>query len=113
MMTEWSVTFTLAFSNNCQGFTVGESIGYQVRLHSKPPKPPGGSILYCTSGVLLRRLQSNPGLGGCTHVIIDEAHERDVNTDVTLLLLKRALDINPELKVVIMSATLDIGVFTK
>ncbi|CAH0697318.1 unnamed protein product [Spodoptera exigua] len=95
------------------GEEVGESIGYQVRLHSKPPKPPGGSILYCTSGVLLRRLQSNPGLEGCTHVIIDEAHERDVNTDVTLLLLKRALDINPELKVVIMSATLDIGVFTK
>ncbi|KAF9806115.1 hypothetical protein SFRURICE_008243 [Spodoptera frugiperda] len=95
------------------GEEVGESIGYQVRLHSKPPKPPGGSILYCTSGVLLRRLQSNPGLEGCTHVIIDEAHERDVNTDVTLLLLKRALDINAALKVVIMSATLDTGVFTK
>ncbi|XP_035454596.2 ATP-dependent RNA helicase DHX30-like [Spodoptera frugiperda] len=95
------------------GEEVGESIGYQVRLHSKPPKPPGGSILYCTSGVLLRRLQANPGLEGCTHVIIDEAHERDVNTDVTLLLLKRALDINPTLKVIIMSATLDTGVFTK
>ncbi|CAH1641736.1 unnamed protein product [Spodoptera littoralis] len=95
------------------GEEVGESIGYQVRLHSKPPKPPGGSILYCTSGVLLRRLQSNPGLEGCTHVIIDEAHERDVNTDLTLLLLKRALDINPALKIVIMSATLDTGVFTK
>ncbi|KAJ8708441.1 hypothetical protein PYW07_010566 [Mythimna separata] len=106
---------------------VGESVGYHIRLHSKPPKPPGGSILYCTSGVLLRRLQTNPGLEGCTHVIIDEAHERlegcthviideaherDVNTDVTLLLLKRASDLNPELKVVVMSATLDTGVFT-
>lgn len=94
------------------GEEVGESIGYQVRLHSKPPKPPGGSVLYCTSGVLLRRLQTNPGLDGCTHVIIDEAHERDVNTDVTLLLLKRALDLNRELKVIVMSATLDTGVFT-
>ncbi|CAH0715033.1 unnamed protein product, partial [Brenthis ino] len=95
------------------GEQVGESIGYQVRLHSKLPRPPGGAILYCTSGVLLRRLQMNPGLEGCSHVFIDEAHERDVNTDVTLLLLKRALDINPELKIIVMSATLDTAVFTK
>ncbi|XP_075986214.1 ATP-dependent RNA helicase DHX30-like [Anticarsia gemmatalis] len=95
------------------GEEVGLTVGYQVRLHSKPPKPPGGSILYCTSGVLLRRLQTNPGLEGCTHVIIDEAHERDVNTDITLLLLKRALDINPLLKILIMSATIDTQVFTK
>ncbi|XP_062532795.1 ATP-dependent RNA helicase DHX30 isoform X3 [Bombyx mori] len=95
------------------GEEVGETVGYQVRLHSKPPRPPAGSVLYCTSGVLLRRLQANPGLVGCTHVLIDEAHERDVNTDVTLLLLKRALKINSELKVVIMSATLDVDVFTR
>ncbi|XP_053620015.1 ATP-dependent RNA helicase DHX30-like [Plodia interpunctella] len=92
---------------------VGESIGYQVRLQAKPPRPPAGSVLYCTSGVLLRRLQTNPGLKGCSHVVIDEAHERDVNTDITLLLLKRALNINPELKVIIMSATLDTQVFTR
>ncbi|XP_045540093.1 DExH-box ATP-dependent RNA helicase DExH6-like [Papilio machaon] len=95
------------------GEEVGDSIGYQVRLHSKVPRPSSGIVLYCTSGVLLRRLQLNPGLEGCSHVFIDEAHERDVNTDVTLLLLKRALDINPNLKVVIMSATLDTEVFTK
>ncbi|XP_072946237.1 ATP-dependent RNA helicase DHX30-like [Epargyreus clarus] len=95
------------------GEEVGESIGYQIRLHAKPPKVNAGAILYCTSGVLLRRLQMNPGLEGCTHVFIDEAHERDVNTDITLLLLKRALDLNPGLKVVVMSATLDIGVFTR
>ncbi|CAG9792455.1 unnamed protein product [Diatraea saccharalis] len=95
------------------GDEVGGLVGYQVRLQSKPPRPPCGTVLYCTSGILLRRLQSNPGLNGCSHVIIDEAHERDVNTDITLLLLKRALDINPELKVVIMSATLDVGVFKR
>lgn len=43
------------------GEEVGETVGYQVRLHSKPPRPPAGSVLYCTSGVLLRRLQANPG----------------------------------------------------
>ncbi|KAJ2944860.1 hypothetical protein O0L34_g1752 [Tuta absoluta] len=95
------------------GEEVGETIGYQVRLQAKPPRPPAGGLLYCTSGVLLRRLQANPGLTGCTHVFIDEAHERDVNTDVTLLLLKRALELNPKLHVVVMSATLDIAVFTK
>ncbi|XP_059054494.1 ATP-dependent RNA helicase DHX30-like [Achroia grisella] len=95
------------------GEDVGESIGYHVRLYTKPPRPPGGSVLYCTSGVLLKRLQANPGLEGCSHVFIDEAHERDVNTDLTLLLLKRAVDINPQLKVVIMSATLDTEVFTR
>lgn len=46
-------------------------------------------------------------------MIIDEAHERDVNTDVTLLLLKRALTINSKLRIVIMSATLDVDIFTK
>ncbi|XP_052752722.1 ATP-dependent RNA helicase DHX30-like [Galleria mellonella] len=95
------------------GENVGESIGYHVRLDTKPPRPPGGSILYCTSGVLLKRLHANPGLEGCSHVFIDEAHERDVNTDLTLLLLKRAVKINPHLKVIIMSATLDTEVFTR
>ncbi|XP_049880969.1 ATP-dependent RNA helicase DHX30-like isoform X2 [Pectinophora gossypiella] len=95
------------------GEEVGDSIGYQVRLQSKLPRPPAGSVLYCTSGVLLRRLQSNPGLEGCTHVFIDEAHERDVNTDITLLLLRKALDINANLKIVVMSATLDTEVFTR
>ncbi|XP_041972567.1 ATP-dependent RNA helicase DHX30-like [Aricia agestis] len=91
---------------------VGECIGYQVRLQSKLPRP-GGGVLFCTSGVLLRRLQFNPGLEGCSHVVIDEAHERDVNTDLTLLLLRRALDLNPTLKLVVMSATLDTEVFTR
>ncbi|XP_073961229.1 ATP-dependent RNA helicase DHX30-like [Choristoneura fumiferana] len=95
------------------GEQVADTVGYQVRLDSKPPRPPAGSILYCTSGILLRRLQTNPGLHGCTHVFIDEAHERDVNTDLSLLLLKRAVHLNPELRVVVMSATLDTEVFTR
>lgn len=53
------------------------------------------------------------GLHGCTHVFIDEAHERDVNTDLSLLLLKRAVSLNPELRVVVMSATLDTEVLTR
>lgn len=58
-------------------------------------------------GVLLRKLQSNPWLRGVSHVLVDEVHERDVNTDVLLALLRRALTHNPELRVVLMSASGD------
>ncbi|KAL4709642.1 hypothetical protein ACJJTC_007373 [Scirpophaga incertulas] len=95
------------------GEEAGETVGYQVRLQSRPPRPNCGSILYCTSGTLLRKLRDNPGLQGCSHAIVDEVHERDVNTDVMLLLLRRALADNAHLKVIVMSATLDIDVFTR
>jgi len=89
---------------------VGDSVGFQVRFQSKPPKPLG-SILYCTSGILLRTLRSNPQLDGVSHVILDEAHERDVNTDILLLLLKRVISKNQSIKVIIMSATINPQLF--
>lgn len=79
----------------------------QVRLESRPPESSGGSLLFLTVGVLLRKLQSNPWLRGVSHVLVDEVHERDVNTDVLLALLRRALTNNPELRVVLMSASGD------
>uniref|UniRef100_A0A8C5N2Q1 RNA helicase n=1 Tax=Leptobrachium leishanense TaxID=445787 RepID=A0A8C5N2Q1_9ANUR len=81
-------------------------VGYQVRLESVLP-PRGGSLLFCTVGVLLKKLQSNPSLEGLSHIIVDEVHERDVNTDFLLILLKRAQQLNPQLKLVLMSATGD------
>ncbi|KAI5622202.1 putative ATP-dependent RNA helicase DHX30 isoform X2 [Silurus asotus] len=82
-------------------------VGYQVRLESRPPEASSGSLLFLTVGVLLRKLQSNPLLRGISHVVVDEVHERDVNTDVLLALLRRALTHNPELRVVLMSASGD------
>lgn len=80
-----------------RGEKVGDSVGYQVRFESKPPKP-DGSILFCTTGLFLRRLQSdlansgNEGfLDGVTHVAVDEVHERDVDTDLLLFVLRRLL----------------------
>lgn len=67
--------------------------------------------MYCTTGILLRRLQSNPTLNDCTHVMLDEAHERDVNTDLLMNLLRQSLELNPNLKLVIMSATIDTKLF--
>lgn len=64
-------------------------------------------MLFLTVGVLLRKLQSNPLLKGISHVVVDEVHERDINTDLLLALLRSSLKENPELRVVLMSATGD------
>ncbi|XP_030630684.1 ATP-dependent RNA helicase DHX30 [Chanos chanos] len=82
-------------------------VGYQVRLESRPPESSGGALLFLTVGVLLRKLQGNPALQGVSHVVVDEVHERDVNTDLLLALLRSALQENPDLRVVLMSATGD------
>ncbi|XP_041954389.1 ATP-dependent RNA helicase DHX30 [Alosa sapidissima] len=83
------------------------SVGYQVRLESRPPERSGGALLFLTVGVLLRKLQSNPTLRGVSHVVVDEVHERDVNTDLLLALLRAVLPQNPHLRLVLMSATGD------
>lgn len=64
-------------------------------------------MLFLTVGVLLRKLQSNPSLRGISHVVVDEVHERDINTDLLLALLRSTLNENPDLRVVLMSATGD------
>nr|CAD7440366.1 unnamed protein product [Timema bartmani] len=94
-----------------QFYQLGDVVGYQVRLQSSLPHPDGGALFFCTTGILLRRLQSNPGLQGLSHVIVDEAHERDINTDLLLVMLRRAMDLNPELRLIIMSATINAGLF--
>ncbi|XP_051879730.1 ATP-dependent RNA helicase DHX30 isoform X2 [Pristis pectinata] len=83
-----------------------KNVGYQVRLGSMLP-PRGGALLFCTVGILLKKMQGNPSLEGISHVIVDEVHERDVNTDFLLILLKNVMDANPELKIILMSATSD------
>ena len=93
-----------------RGEKLGDVVGYQVRLQQSVP-PQNGAILFCTTGVLLKKLQSNLALVGCSHVIIDEAHERSVQTDMLLVLLKRAMQKNPSLKVIVMSATINADLF--
>uniref|UniRef100_A0A452H8W2 ATP-dependent RNA helicase DHX30 n=1 Tax=Gopherus agassizii TaxID=38772 RepID=A0A452H8W2_9SAUR len=88
------------------GPNMRKNVGYQVRLESKPPAR-GGALLFCTVGILLRKLQGNPSLEGVSHVIVDEVHERDVNTDFLLILLKGIQKLNPDLRLVLMSATGD------
>uniref|UniRef100_A0A3B4B657 Helicase ATP-binding domain-containing protein n=1 Tax=Periophthalmus magnuspinnatus TaxID=409849 RepID=A0A3B4B657_9GOBI len=89
------------------GPALKRSVGYQVRLESRPPEHSGGALLFLTVGVLLKKIQSNPSLRGVSHVVVDEVHERDINTDLLLALLRTSLEENPDLQVVLMSATGD------
>ncbi|XP_025756233.1 putative ATP-dependent RNA helicase DHX30 [Oreochromis niloticus] len=61
----------------------------------------------CTIILKQRKLKSNPTLKGISHVVVDEVHERDINTDLLLALLRTSLNENPDLWVVLMSATGD------
>ncbi|XP_060862840.1 ATP-dependent RNA helicase DHX30-like isoform X1 [Metopolophium dirhodum] len=85
---------------------LGNVVGFQVRLKQILPRKPG-TIVFASSGILLQKLQADPGLKEFSHVIIDEAHEQDINTEILLMLTKNALQLNDKLKLIIMSATLN------
>lgn len=91
-----------------QAEDLGQSVGYSVRFESILPRPYAG-VLFCTVGVLLRKLEN--GLRGVSHVIVDEIHERDINTDFLLVLLKDMVKTYKNLKVILMSATIDTSLF--
>ncbi|KAJ3661223.1 hypothetical protein Zmor_005629 [Zophobas morio] len=89
---------------------LGQSVGYSVRFESVLPRP-YGSIMFCTVGVLLKKLEN--GLRGVSHVIVDEIHERDVNSDFIMVVLRDMIHTYPDLRVILMSATIDTSVFSK
>jgi HrpA-like RNA helicase len=89
---------------------VGQTSGYHIKLEAK--KTSKTRILLMTTGILLRRLQLEGDLKGISHVFVDEVHERDINTDFLLIVLKNLMKKRPELKVVLMSATLNATLFS-
>ncbi|XP_059334547.1 ATP-dependent RNA helicase A [Ammospiza nelsoni] len=91
-----------------RGEEPGQSCGYSVRFESVLPRP-HASILFCTVGVLLRKVET--GIRGISHVIVDEIHERDINTDFLLVVLRDVVQVYPEIRVVLMSATIDTSMF--
>lgn len=93
-----------------RGEEIGKSVGYSVRFDTVSPRP-YGSIMMCTVGVLLRRLEN--GLRGISHIVVDEIHERDVDTDFLLVVLRDMVHTYPELRIILMSATIDTALFVK
>ncbi|XP_048392078.2 putative ATP-dependent RNA helicase DHX57 [Stegostoma tigrinum] len=90
---------------------LGGSVGYQIRLESV--KTSCTRLLYCTAGVLLRRLEADPDLQGVSHVIVDEVHERTEESDFLLLVLKDLIVARHDLRIILMSATLNAQLFTE
>mmetsp|Transcript_36238 Transcript_36238/g.67388 ORF Transcript_36238/g.67388 Transcript_36238/m.67388 type:complete len:1026 (-) Transcript_36238:174-3251(-) len=92
-----------------RGEELGDSVAYKVRFDDRIGE--NTRLVFCTVGILLKVLQSNRELEGATHIVIDEVHERDLHTDLMLTLVRSVIDKRPELKVVLMSATVDPSAF--
>ena len=96
-----------------RGERLGDSIGYQIRLEANLPKSRLGSILFCTTGIVLQWMRTDPELSQLTHLIVDEIHERDMQSDFILTLLKDLTKTRSDLKIILMSATLNADAFSK
>ncbi|KAI7876376.1 hypothetical protein K492DRAFT_231980 [Lichtheimia hyalospora FSU 10163] len=91
------------------GCRVGQEVGYTIRFEDCTS--PDTRIKYMTDGMLLRECLIDPAMSNYSVVILDEAHERTISTDVLFGLLKRAAKLRPDLKLIITSATLDADKF--
>lgn len=87
------------------GTRLGEDIGFTVRGESRTSART--RIEFVTTGVLLGRLLRDPELAGVSAVILDEVHERQLDTDLTFALCRELIDLRDDLGLVVMSATLD------
>ncbi|CAG9123234.1 unnamed protein product [Plutella xylostella] len=89
----------------------GQVVGYQIRLESKVSSKT--RLTFCTTGILLRRLEYDPQLKSVTHILVDEVHERSEESDFLLLILRDLVKIRKDLTVILMSATLNADLFSE
>ncbi len=90
-----------------RGEPLGETIGYQVRLERVAG--PQTRVLVVTEGILLRRVVADPLLDGVAAIVLDEVHERSVDGDLVLAMVRHLQrELRPELRIVAMSATAQI-----
>ncbi|CAF4506891.1 unnamed protein product, partial [Rotaria sp. Silwood2] len=88
---------------------LGQEVGYSIRFENCSSSK---TILkYMTDGMLLRETMSDPLLESYACVLLDEAHERTLATDILMGLFKEVAKQRPDLKIIVMSATLDAGKF--
>ncbi|OLL22165.1 Pre-mRNA-splicing factor ATP-dependent RNA helicase-like protein cdc28 [Neolecta irregularis DAH-3] len=90
---------------------VGSQVGYSIRFEDNTSDKT--VVKYMTDGMLLREFLTEPDLGGYSCLMIDEAHERTLHTDILFGLVKDITRFRPDLKLLISSATLDAEKFSK
>lgn len=100
------------FMSAARGEAPGQTIGYATRLDSKVGKMT--RVVVMTHGVFLSRIQADPELAGVSGVLFDEVHERSLDNDLALALaLDSAGALRPDLRLLAMSATLDVERFER
>lgn len=90
---------------------LGEEVGYSIRFEDMTG--PKTIMKYMTDGMLLREAMNDPNLSRYSTIMLDEAHERTMATDILMGLLKEVVVRRPDLKIIIMSATLDAQKFQR
>lgn len=93
-----------------QDSSLGKEVGYTIRFDDRTSSTT--RLKYMTDGILLREAVQDPMLSQYSVVIVDEAHERTLETDVLFGLLKQTHRLRPDLKILVMSATLDVEKFS-
>lgn len=86
-------------------------VGYAIRLESNTSKET--RLVYATTGIVMRMLEGSNDLREVTHIVLDEVHERTIDSDFLLIVLRKLMVKRPDLKVVLMSATVDADRFSK
>ncbi|KAI9360815.1 P-loop containing nucleoside triphosphate hydrolase protein [Zopfochytrium polystomum] len=89
--------------------TVGETVGFAIR--GDTVRSSDTRLLFCTTGILLRMLAGDPSLSKVSHVIVDEVHERSVDSDFLLVILRELVAQRPDFRLILMSATIDSETF--
>lgn len=100
-----------SFSAQTLDVELGGYVGYQYRGSPRDAKSNKTKLLYATDGTVVQYLMHDPSLPQFDCIIIDEAHERKVQIDFLLYLLRETLRLRPDFKVIIMSATIDMTLF--
>lgn len=93
------------------GCLLGQEVGYTIRFEDCTSEKT--IIKYMTAGFLLREALIDSEMRNYSCIMLDEAHERDISTDVLFGLLKKAVNLRPELKLIVTSATLDAVKFSE
>lgn len=90
--------------------TTRSLVGYAIRLESKIT--PHTRLVYATTGIVMRMLERSNDLDDITHLVLDEVHERTIDSDFLLIILRRLMARRPSLRVILMSATVNAQRFS-